>query len=329
MRGITFIGAGALAQGLAAHLAPHVPVTLVASQRTSRQLLQDGAITVTGLASTVVEVTSGPPEPGRVTVVDNPGTAHKDDALLFTTKGPQLADVVAQVPPEGRTSLVAGLQNGVVKDDVLTSHFGRDAVIGAVTLFNARRENGNVVVGGTGFAYFGEFSGEASKRVDDLVATFDRSNLKVAASNDIRSLTWMKFVNALGVFGVSALTRRTSSVVMQTPELASAYLDLLAEAASVAVAEGVRVGDHRDIPMRSYLTRDKAMVCDEIVSNARASASGPGSLSSMAADVLASRLTEASETFGDVVSRAEAHRIAVPRLTFVRDLLTGSDATLT
>lgn len=328
MTGITFIGAGALAQALAAHLADHVPITLIASERTSNQLLEDGEIQVTGLADKIVPVYAGQPSLGRICVLSHPADADPQHGLIFATKGPQLPEVVAQVNPNGRTGWVAGLQNGVMKDDVLRAHFGTDSVLGAVTLFNARREGGNVVVGGTGYAYFGEFHRETTPRLTQVVDLFDLSGLKADAASDILSLTWMKFVNALGVFGVSALTRRTSSTVMQTPELVSAYLDILHEAASVAEAEGAKVADHRDIPMGSYLTRPKEAVLQEIVTNARANASGPGSLSSMAADILASRHTEAQETFGDIVVRAEQHGIPVPRLAFVRDLLTGSDATL-
>lgn len=326
MRGITFIGAGALAQAIGAHLAPHIPVTLVASTRTAEHLRATGSVAVRGLSHADATIIEGiAPGPGSIGLIDDVAGVHRDDALIFSTKGPQLADVVAQVDPRGRTAVVAGLQNGVVKDDVLMNHFGRESVVGAVTLFNARREDGGVVVGGTGYAYFGELDGTRSERVETLVDAFHSAGLRADSSHDIRSLTWMKFVNALGVFGVSTLTRQATSLIMQTPSLVDAYLDILTEAAAVAVAEGAVVGDHRDIPMGQYLTRDPDIVAAEIVAAARASAGGPGSVSSMAQDVIAGRGTESAETFGDIVARAEKHSVAVPRLAFIRDLLAGHD----
>lgn len=327
MQGITFVGAGALAQAIGAHLAPHIPVTLVASARTAATLRESGEIVVRGQSTASATVRDGvASSPGALGLIDNPADAPAGDVLIFTTKGPQLQDVVAQINPEGRTGGVAGLQNGVVKDDVLAAHFGASEVIGAVTLFNARREDGAVVVGGTGFAYFGERSGGTSPRVDALVAAFRAAGLNADAAEDITSLTWMKFVNALGIFGASTLTRRSSSAIMRTPELVTAYLDILAEAAAVATAEGAVVGDHRDIPMGTYLGRPAAEVRESIVTAARAAAGGAESISSMAQDVIGGRATESAETFGDIVARAERHGITVPRLTLIRDLLAGHNA---
>ncbi|MFS0911986.1 ketopantoate reductase family protein [Microbacterium sp. 179-I 3D2 NHS] len=326
MRGITFIGAGALAQGIAAHLSAHVPVTLVASERTGADLRAKGAVTVGGLSRLHAELSDGNAvAPGRLGLQLDPARVSPDDALIFTTKGPQLAGVVRQVP-RGRNSLVAGLQNGVLKDEILMARFGAENVVGAVTLFNARREGADVIIGGKGYSYFGELSGGSSARVAQIVDLFRRADLNAAVSDSIRSLTWMKFVNALGVFGTSALTRKTSTAIMQSPSLVAAYLDLIGEGAAVAVAEGAVVADYPDIPMGSYVLRDPDRVATEIVTAARAAAAGPGSLSSMAQDVLAGRPTESAETFGDIVERAERRGIPAPRLRFVRDLLAGFDS---
>ncbi len=328
VKGITFVGAGALAQALAAHLTSQIPITLVPSARSFDDLVARGAIRISGLREMHTPVAAGVADaPGTIGVVRSASEAPTDDLLIFSTKGPELAGVIAAIDPGVQRGPVAGLQNGVQKDDLLRAHFGADRVIGAVTLFNARRApEGDVVVGGTGFAYFGEFSGEQSLRVAEIVRIFEAAGLSAAAAADIHSLLWMKCVNAMGVFGTSALTRQTSTMIMKTPELVDAYLSILHEAAAVAVAEGAVVQDFQDIPMGTNLNPDRIAVRDAIVSTARAAASGPGSLSSMAQDVLAGRPTEARETFGDLVERADRHGIDVPRLAFIRDLLLGYNA---
>ncbi|MDQ6601094.1 MAG: hypothetical protein M3Z19_00045, partial [Chloroflexota bacterium] len=50
-----------------------------------------------------------------------------------------------------------------------------------------------------------------------------------------------------------------------------------------------------------------------------------GSLPSMTQDLLAGRPIEVEQVFGDLVARAERANVAVPHLTFVRDIMRGID----
>ena len=84
-------------------------------------------------------------------------------------------------------------------------------------------------------------------------AVFPGAGLPSVLVSEIKSLLWAKFCNAIGIFGVSALTRLPSIEIFARPQLAFAYRSLLEEAALVAAAEGVPVADFPDLPMRTYL----------------------------------------------------------------------------
>ena len=146
---------------------------------------------------------------------------------------------------------------------------------------------------------------------------------------EIRSLLWAKFCNAIGIFGVSALTRLPSVEIFARPPLAFAYRSLLDEAAAVAAAEGVEVKDFPDLPMRTYLQPTPAEAVAEMGRRV-APRTRPGArvLFDRCRTVAAGRRTEIEETFGDLVRRAHQHGVQVPRAELVYRIVSGlwSDA---
>jgi 2-dehydropantoate 2-reductase len=221
---------------------------------------------------------------------------------------------------------VAGLQNGVVKDELLAAAFGQSAVVGAATVLGAqRRAPGSANVSGLGTTFFGEFDAPTSARTERITATFVAAGLPSVLVTEIRSLLWAKFCNAIGIFGVSALTRLPSIEIFARRPLALTYRSLLEEAAAVAAAEGVTVSDFPDLPMRTYLQPTPEEMAAEMgrrVRPVRAAGSPPG-FSSLAQDLAAGRQTEIEETFGDLVRRAHAHGIEVPRSELVYRIVSG------
>ena len=325
--GVTLVGAGALGQGLAAHLVRSGPTTLLARAATAERLRADGVLAVRGGAVTeAVRVETGP---GSVRVVDDPADVPADDVVLFATKGPELPAVAAAVAshwPRG-TGAVAGLQNGVAKDRVLAEVFGADAVVGAATVLGAKRADGEVLVTGLGATYLGEFGGPPSDRIGRLADRFTSAGLPCVVCDDIAGLLWTKCANALAAFGVSSLSRLASTSMMRREPLVRAFLDLLAEAAAVAAADGSPVGDYPDLPIASYLSRPADEVADELLARIRATAPpAEPAYSSMALDVLLGRPTEVGPVFGEVVERAARLGVAVPRLDLTARIVAGLTA---
>jgi 2-dehydropantoate 2-reductase len=332
--GLCFVGAGSLGQAFAALLASNgQAVTLVATPVTATHLLAGGSIRVKGVVAVEVSVAPAPAPPGTVGVTADPGRIPAGAGVIFMTKGHQLVETIAAAcavwPAAGdETAWVAGVQNGVVKDDLLAAAFGSERVLLAATIFGAQRlTDGEITVASLGRTYFGERGGGISARVGAVVETLQAAEIPAEAPADIQSVLWSKLCNAAGVFGVSVLTRTTSPQLFNDPDLLRAYLGLIRETAAVGAAFGILVGDHANFPpMRTFLERAD----DETIATITTPLPGTpdprtGSLSSMAQDLLAGRPMEVEAVFGDLVERADHAGIPVPRLTLVRDLLRGLD----
>jgi 2-dehydropantoate 2-reductase len=330
---ISVIGAGSLGLVLAAALARTGNlVTILARPKSAEALLDSEQIEVSGQLAFRVAAATLPPRPGQVAVTERAVELPPADVVLFTTKGPDLPASINEVagnrpgqPREG--AFVAGLQNGVVKDELLARAFGRSGVVGAATVLGSRRLSaGRVTVSGLGTTFFGEFEQVAPARTTTIAAKFVDAGLPCAVVADVRSLLWTKFCNAIGIFGVSAITGLPSVEIFARRPLALAYRSLLEEAAAVAGAEGTHIGDFPDLPIRTYLGPPPEVAAAEMASRVGPRGDGPPGFSSMAQDLAAGRPTEIEETFGDLLRRAHAHGLELPRSELVYRLVVGLEA---
>jgi 2-dehydropantoate 2-reductase len=333
---VCVVGAGGLGLAFAGLLsAAGAAVTLLARPGSGAALLGQGVIEVRGAVTADIAVSAGTaaapgrPTPGHVTVSVDPAAAWACAAVLVTVKGPDLPALAARLRTagpgrDGSSTYFVGLQNGVVKDEVLSAAFGADRVVGGATVLGCRRLHpGAVVVSGLGTTFLGEFRTPPSGRVASLASLVAAAGLPVSVEADIRSLLWTKFCHAIGVFGVSALTGLPSYDIFASSSLALAYRSLVEEAASVASAEGVRVGDFADLPIVLNLAPPPAAAVAAMVSRAGPRPPGPPGYSSMAQDLAAGRPTEVEEIFGDLVRRADAHGLSVRRAELVYRVVAG------
>lgn len=321
---LAIVGAGALGQAFAAHLsAAGVSVTLLGTARSTASLFEAGRIRLRGASELDVPIVSERGHSGAVTVTANAADLPRGVGVLFTTKAHQLAEACAAV--RGSEPMwVAGVQNGLVKDDILAAAFGPECVLGMATIYSAGRQpSGEVAVSGLGRTYVGELDGRQSERAVGAAALLCAAGIPTESDVDIRSVSWSKACNAAGVFGVSVLTRTTAAEFYSDPDFLRAYLSLVRETAAIAAANGVQLGDYFGFPIRTYVERT-----DEESIAARPAQPAAGSIRSfpsMTQDLLAGRSLEAEEIFGDLVERADRANVAAPRLRLVRDLCRGLD----
>ena len=315
----SIVGAGSLGLVFSAALARagHL-VTLMGRPGSAGELLERGHIEVSGRLNVTVPVGTVPARPGQVAVTEGAMELPLADAVLFTTKGPDLPAAIEEVAHHwpGRHSaatFVAGVQNGVVKDELLAQAFGAAVVVGAATVLGSRRLScGAVSVSGLGTTFFGEFDAPTSARTERVAAGFVGAGLPCAVVADVRALLWAKFCNAIGVFGVSAVTGLSSVEIFARRPLALAYRSLLEEAESVAASQGVEIVDFPDLPMRSYLEPAPDDWATDMARRALPAGDAPPGFSSMVQDLAAGRRTEIEETFGDLLRRARAQGTEVP-----------------
>lgn len=324
------IGAGALGRAFAAVLGNVArPVTLLVRPSSLDTLLAEGALRVNGVVRLTVPVAPAPAAPGTVGVTADPRQLSQSSGVVFTTKAHHLREAAIPLrdasPDAGYW--VAGVQNGLAKDDLLAGVFGEDRVVAATTVFGARREaDGSVTATGLGTTFLGEFTPGREQRAADLAAALREGGLPCELVADARAMTWAKALNAAGIFGLSALTRLPTSTFMREPAFIRLYLSLVEEAASVAEALGVAVVDLPDLPMATYLGTPRDEMVQRLAQR-HASARRPPepSWSSLGEDLRQGRTTEWDEVFGDLVRRAAAANVPVPRLTLVAGLLAGLD----
>ncbi len=325
------VGGGSLGLTFAAALAAagHA-VTLLARPTSARAILAAGEVEVTGGLERRAPARSGEGEPGSVGVLEDPTALPEVTGTLFMTKGRQLEEAVASVRDSALargSSWVGGLQNGVVKDDVLAAAFGQGRVLGAATVLGARRASEHeAFVASLGTTYVGELVGPPSPRVTSFCAALVDAGITCVAVDDARRMLWSKFGNAVGIFGVSALTRLSTAELFSRPSLVRAYHALLEEVDAVARAEGIEggLGDYPALTMRTFLDLTPEGLA-ELLAARFAGYAGPPSYSSMAQDVAAARRTESEQIFGDLVARGGRQGVPTPRAQLVYELVGGID----
>jgi 2-dehydropantoate 2-reductase len=325
------VGAGSLGLALGSALAASGrAVTVLGRRASAAELLRAGEVNIGGALDLRIPVSGGAAAPGHLFVVDDPARLPPVTGTIFATKGHQLEAAVHEVAASGAAasgrSWFAGLQNGVVKDDVLAAAFGADRVLGAATVLNARRtEAAHVTVGSLGTTYFGELGAPPSPRVSAAYEAFSAAGLPATVVDDARSLMWSKFANAVGIFGVTGLTRLATGEMLRRRPLALAYRSLLGEVDAVARAEGVRIKDYPELPMRTYLDATGEQVAD-LMAARPFDPGAPQNFSSMAQDILAERRTEVEQIFADLARRGRQYGVPTPRVDLVNDLISGIDA---
>jgi 2-dehydropantoate 2-reductase len=329
---LAFVGAGVLGQSFAGLLAKNgQAVTLLATPGTASRLLAEGSVRLRGVVEIDAPAVSAPAPSGSVGVTADAADLPAGAGLIFLTKGHHLAAAIEAVravwpAPGDDAAWVAGLQNGLAKDDMLAAAFGAERVVpGATILGGGRAADGSVTVTALGMTFLGETEGGHSPRVDAAVSALMAAGIPAQTPPSIQSVLWSKACNAAGVFGVSVLARATGPQMSGDPSLMRAYLALVRETATTGRAYGIEVGNYPNFPpIHTYsVTPD-----EETLANMNFKP-GPlprgGSLPSMTQDLLAGRPIEVEQVFGDLVERAERAGVPVPHLTFVRDIMRGID----
>jgi len=231
-----------------------------------------------------------------VRVLEDPAQAGPADLAVIAVKlwdTEDAARAVARVP----RAAVVSLQNGVDKDEVLARALGRDRVLGGVTHIGAVIAEPGVIAhtGKLQRVTLGELDGSRTPRLQAAADAFRSAGVETVVSDDIRRVTWEKFVFLSALSGLTALTRKPIGEVRANPATRALLLEALREAAAVARAEGAGLDDA--FPQKQLETIDSLPA---------------GMLSSMAQDLLRGRRLELPWLSGAVVRRAEKHGLRVP-----------------
>jgi 2-dehydropantoate 2-reductase len=242
---------------------------------------------------------------GDVTLQNPPalqagGLAEQFDVVLLSCKAFDLDDAIKSFAPAvGSNTAILPLLNGMRHLDTLDTKFGRERVLGglcaiAVTL-NEKREV--VHLQPLQSLTFGERDRKMTDRVRAIAAIMAKGNFGSKTSDDIIQEMWEKWVFLASLAAATCLMRTTVGNILASPGGKDFVLGMLDECSAVAAAEG-------HAPRAPYLERIRGMLTAE----------DSPMTASMFRDIKAGAPVEADHVIGDLVARADAAKVPVPKL---------------
>ena len=241
---------------------------------------------------------------GDVTL-KNPPTVQADtlkdsfDVVVLSCKAFDLEDAINSFAPAvGPKTAVIPMLNGMRHLKILDDKFGAERVLGglcaiAVTL----NENREVVqLQPMQSLTFGERAGPISDRVRAIAEAFSAVNGATASQNVIQDM-WEKWVFLCSIAASTSLMRSPVGVIVSSPGGRDFLLGILDECSAVAKAAGHEPGG-------TSFQRTKGLLTAE----------GSPMTASMFRDIKVGAKVEADHVVGDMIARAEAAKIPVPKL---------------
>lgn len=245
---------------------------------------------------------------GDVTLT-NPPTVQADaikdtfDVVLLSCKAFDLDDAIASFAPAvGPKTAIIPLLNGMKHLDVLEKRFGAEAVLGGQCQIAATLNPQREVVQMTPMQAlsFGERKGGSSDRVRAIDAVIKSGNFSGAMSETIMQDMWEKWVFLATIAAATSAMRGAVGDIIAAPGGRDFILGLRDECAAVASANG-------HAPRAAFLERTEPMLTAE----------GSKLTASMYRDIMNGSAIEADQIVGDLITRADAAKVAVPRLRMV------------
>ncbi len=243
--------------------------------------------------------------PNGDATLKNPPTVQADtikttfDVVLLSCKAYDLDDAIKSFAPAvGAQTAIIPMLNGMLHLDTLDAEFGRERVLGglcaiAVTL-NEKREVVHLMPMQS--MNFGERDGKTSERVRAIADAF--SVVKGAsASENVMQDMWEKWVFLASIAASTSLMRGPIGAIVASPGGRDFLLGILDECTAVAKAAGYEPGG-------PFFQRIKGMLTAE----------GSPATASMFRDIKAGGKVEADHVIGDMIARADAAKIPVPKL---------------
>src|SRR4030081_2759908 len=225
---------------------------------------------------------------------------EKFDMVLLSCKAFDLDDAIKSFAPAvGAQTAIIPLLNGMKHLDVLDKAFGRERVLGglcaiAVTL-NEQREV--VHLQPLQSLTFGERDGKMTDRVRAIADIMAKGNFGSKTSDEIIQEMWEKWVFLASLAASTCLMRAPVGVILAAPAGKDFVLGALDECSATAAAEGYA-------PRAAFLERTRGMLTAE----------GSPMTASMFRDIKAGAPVEADHVIGDLVARADAAKVPVPKL---------------
>jgi 2-dehydropantoate 2-reductase len=224
------------------------------------------------------------------------------DVILLCCKAYDLEGAMAAIAPAmGDHSAIVPLLNGVRHIDILTETFGRERVLGGLTVINAAlMPDGTIQQSQVriNITAIGELDGRLSPRCTAIKVALEAGGIPVQLVDNIVTMMWMKFFGFACSATIASLSRSRAGVIARSAAGASFV--------SVVIEECTRVVTAVGYPPLLDTPRQLLALFSQPDSTY-----GP----SMLIDMEDGRPTEGAHTIGDLVERAARGGISAPLLT--------------
>ena len=181
-----------------------------------------------------------------VKATDDPASVGHADLVMIAVKLWSTDDATRTIAPMmGPNSAVVSWQNGVVAEDILIKHYGKERVIGGVSNIAALIEAPGVIRhnGTMARLIFAELNGKPSKRIDAFAALCKQANIDHVVSDDINRAIWQKFIFLASFSGMTCATRLSIGPIRTDPETRAMLKAALGEVVAIGRAKGVSLPD--------------------------------------------------------------------------------------
>jgi 2-dehydropantoate 2-reductase len=244
--------------------------------------------------------------PAGDVALKNPPTVQADklggkfDVVLLSCKAFDLDDAIKSFAPAvGPNTSIIPLLNGMSHLDTLDQKFGRERVLGGLCAIAATLNEKREVVHLAAMQSlgFGERGGGMSERVKAIAEVFAAGNCGAAPSEHVMQDMWEKWVFLASLAASTCLMRTSVGNIMAVTGGRDFLLGMLDECSGVAAAAG-------HAPAGPFFQRTRGILTTE----------GSPMTASMFRDLKAGLPVEADHVIGDLVARADAAKIPVPKL---------------
>lgn len=313
------VGAGAIGSILAAHLArAGHSVTVLARGQRARQI-ETAGLKITGLSEFSV----------RPTVLTDPSQLSEAQTLIIAVKTQSSAQMLAPLR-HVKVGTVFSIQNGVLKNELLSATFGAERTLGALADTSGELlPSGEVLFTRNVNLFIGELTGEASERATRIARTIDDAGVRASMVPDIVAREWSKFACWVGLVGLSLTTRVATWRYLSDPDAAVLMARLAREVAALAQAQGIALtADRALLPLQIVVEGSEAEAVEAIREvGARFQSTAPEHRMSSLQDLLAGRALEIEETFGYAVDKGRQLQLSLPLLNTFYHALRAIDRT--
>ena len=312
------LGAGAMGSIVGAHLARAGQRVAMLARGVRATELEQRGLRIRGLAEFSTPVHA----------IRDPTTLESAETLIVATKTPGTAAALAALKT-ARFGVTVSIQNGPLKNELLSAAFGAQRVLGALADTSGELlPDGQVLFTRNVNILIGELDGTDSTRARELARTIDTSGVRAAATREIVTLEWSKFCVWVGLMALSVATRAETWKYLSDPDAALLLVRLVREMGTLTRSLGINLSDQAILPAASLCTLPESAAVELILHmGSEYRANVPQHRMSSLQDLLAGRPLEVHETLGYAHERARAQGLKLPLLEAFRALVAAIDRT--